>query len=190
MSKYETDEEHHSRIYPVILSEYKPAWPEWYAKEKANIERLVGIENIYRITHFGSTSVPVLTAKPIIDILLEIHESADIGKLITSLSSPYYIYLKEESAPTILTPPLHLMFLKGYLSDGFAKQVFHIHVVRPGNWDERLLFKDYLIAHPEIAAEYASVKRELFEEFEFDSDGYTSAKGAFIKEITEKAKRY
>ena len=184
----ETDEERRARIYPVILSEYNPAWSEWYAEEKANLERLIGIENISRISHFGSTSVPGLTAKPTIDILLEISEAVDIDKLITSLSSPYYIYLKEESAPSILTPPLHLAFLKGYLSDGFAEKVYHIHVVRPGDWNERLLFKDYLIAHPETATEYASLKRELFEKFEFDRDGYTAAKGAFIKEITDKAK--
>ena len=187
MSKYKTDEERRARIYPVILSEYNPAWPEWYAEEKANLERLVEIENIARISHFGSTAVPGLTAKPTIDILLEISEAADIDKLITSLS-PYYIYLKEESAPTVLTPPLHLMFLKGYLSDGFAEKVYHIHVVRAGDWDERLLFKDYLIAHPEIATEYASLKRALFEKFEFDRDGYTAAKGVFIKQITDKAK--
>lgn len=71
MSKYETDEERRARIYPVILSEYNPAWPEWYAEEKTNLERLVGIENIARISHFGSTFVPGLTAKPTIDILLE-----------------------------------------------------------------------------------------------------------------------
>ncbi len=188
MSKYETDEERRARIYPIILSEYNPAWPEWYAEEKTNLERLVGIDNIARISHFGSTSVPGLTAKPTIDILLEISEAADINKLITSLSSPDYIYLKEESAPSILTPPLHLMFLKGYLSDGFAERVYHIHVVRPGDWDERLLFRDYLIAHPEAAAEYAALKQKLFENFEHDRDGYSSAKGAFIKEITDKAK--
>ncbi len=186
--KAETDEERRARIYPVILSEYNPVWPEWYAEEKANVERLVEIENIARISHIGSTAVPGLTAKPTIDILLEISEAADIDKLITSLSSLYYIYLKEESAPTILTPPLHLMFLKGYLSDGFAEKVYHIHVVRHGDWDERLLFRDYLIAHPEAAAEYAALKQKLFENFEHDRDGYTAAKGAFIKEITDKVK--
>ena len=143
MSKYETVEERRAKIYPVILSEYNPEWAKWYAEEKANLEHLIGTENITRISHFGSTSVPGLTAKPTIDILLEINEAADIEKLITALFSPSYIYLKEESAPTILTSPLHLMFLKGYLSDGFAEKVYHIHVVRPGDWDERLLFKDY-----------------------------------------------
>lgn len=181
-------ERRHAKLYPVVLSDYNPEWPMWYAEEKANLEKLVGTENIARISHFGSTSVPGLAAKPTIDILLEIYETAEIDTLITSLSSPCYIYLKEESEPTISTPPLHLMFLKGYLSDGFAERVYHIHVVRPDDWDERLLFKDYLINHPETAAEYHALKRDLFEKFEFDRDGYTAAKGAFIKAITDKAK--
>ena len=153
---------------------------------KANLERLIGAENIARISHFGSTSVPGLTAKPTVDILLEINESIDIDKLIAALSSPEYICLKE-AALTMPTPPPHLMFLKGYLPDGFAEKVYHIHVRYPGDWDE-LYFRDYLIAHPEIAAEYAALKRKLFKDYEHDRDGYTEAKGEFIKEITKKAR--
>ncbi len=54
-------------------------------------------------------------------------------------------------------------------------------------WDE-LYFRDYLIAHPEAAAEYAELKRSLFKDFEHNRDGYTEAKGAFIRTVTEKAK--
>ena len=91
----ETDEERHARIYPVILNEYNPAWPEWFAEEEANLVRLVGAENIARISHYGSTSVPGLLAKPTVDILLEITEIADIENLIAALSSPDYICLRE-----------------------------------------------------------------------------------------------
>lgn len=91
-------------------------------------------------------------------------------------------------------PPPHLMFLKGYTPTGFAEKVYHIHVrYQPqevscgGDWDE-LYFRDYLVAHPEIAEEYAALKRRLFKEFEFNRDGYTDAKSAFIKEVTRKAK--
>jgi GrpB-like predicted nucleotidyltransferase (UPF0157 family) len=85
------------------------------------------------------------------------------------------------------TPPPHLMFLKGYLSNGFADKVYHIHVRYPGDWDE-LQFRDYLIAHPEAAAEYADLKRSLFKNFEHDRDGYTGAKGDFVKGIMKKAR--
>ena len=181
----ETDEERQSRIYPILLSEYNPAWPEWFAEEKANLEQRIGAKSIARISHFGSTAVPGLVAKPTVDILLEVQEDADLDKLIDTLSSTDYIYLQQESAPTIATPPLHLMFLKGYLPDGYAEKVYHIHVVRPGDWDEKLCFRDYLIAHPEAAAEYAALKRSLFQRYEHDHNGYTEAKTEFIKNMTK-----
>jgi GrpB-like predicted nucleotidyltransferase (UPF0157 family) len=184
---YETDEERQSRIYPVILSEYNPAWPVWYAEEKANLERLIGTDNIVRILHIGSTAAPGLTAKPTVDIILEIDVTADLDKLTAALSPPEYICLRG-SGLTIPTPPPHMMFIKGYLPDGFDEKVYHIHVRYPNDSDTRdkLLFRDYLIAHPESAAEYAELKRMLFKDYEHNRDGYTEAKGAFIKEILER----
>ncbi len=187
MGKYETAEERRSKIYPVILSEYNPEWPKWYVEEKANLEHLIGMESIARISHYGSTSVPGLLAKPTVDVLLEIKEDTDINKLITALSSPEYIYLNE-STLTLPTPPPHLIFLKGYLPDGFAEKVYHIHVRYLGDPDE-LYFRDYLIAHPETAAEYAALKAKLHKGFEHDRDGYTKAKTVFIREVTEKARK-
>lgn len=181
----ETDKERQARIYPIILSEYNPAWPEWYAEEKTNLERLIGAEYIARISHFGSTSVPGLMAKPTVDILFEIKEGTDISKLIESLSSSEYICL---NPPDMSTSPPHLMFLKGYTPTGFAEKVYHIHVRYPGDWDE-LYFRNYLIAHPETADEYAALKVKLHKGFEHDRDGYTKAKTAFIREVMEKARK-
>lgn len=181
---FETDEERQSKIYPIILSEYNPAWAEWFMEEKTNLERLIGVENIARISHFGSTSVPGLAAKPTVDILLEISESTNADNLITALSSPEYICL---NPPDVPTAPPHLMFLKGYLPDGFAEKVYHIHVRYLGDPDE-FYFRDYLIAHAEVAAEYAELKRRLFQDYERDRGGYTEAKTNFIRSITRKAK--
>ncbi len=183
----EADKERQARIYPIILSEYNPEWPEWFAEEKIKLERKIGVENISRISHYGSTSVPGLMAKPTVDILLEIKESTDIDKLIATLPPPEYICLNEDGL-TMPTPPPHLMFLKGYLSDGFAEKVYHIHVRYPGDWDE-LYFRDYLIAHPETAAEYAKLKAKLHKDFEYNRDAYTGAKTAFIRTVTEKARK-
>ena len=181
----ETDKERQARIYPIILSEYNPAWPEWYAEEKTNLERLIGTESIARIRHYGSTSVPGLMAKPTVDILLEITEDTNVNKLIDVLSSPGYTCLNPPDMPT---PPPHLMFLKGYLSDGFAEKVYHIHVSYLGDPDE-LYFRNFLIEHPETALEYAALKTRLYKCFEHDRDGYTDAKTAFIREVTEKARK-
>ena len=181
----ETDKERRARIYPVVLSEYNPTWAEWYTEEKANLERLIGVENIVRINHYGSTAVPGLTAKPTVDILLEITETVEIEELIDSISNDYICLRKEGNS---ISEHDRVMFLKGYLSDGFADKVFHIHVRNLGDWDE-LYFRNYLIAHPEVAAEYASLKRKLFKDYEHDRDGYTAAKGQFIKEITDRARK-
>ena len=174
-----------ARIYPVILSEYDPEWPEWFAEEKVNLGKLIGKENISRICHYGSTSIPGITAKPTVDILLEIKKSVDIEKIKAALPSSEYICLCADGL-TMPTPPPHLMFLKGYLPDGFAKKVFHIHVRYPGDHDE-LLFRDYLIAHPNAGAEYAALKFSLLQKYKHDRDGYTAAKTEFIRNITEKA---
>ncbi len=182
--KKDTDQERQARIYPIILCEYNPAWPQWFTAEKENLEWLIGSENIVRINHYGSTSVPGLTAKPTIDILLEIKESFDIEKLIALMLKEYICLRRQGNS---LSEHDQIMILKGYLPDGFAEKVFHIHVRYPGDWDE-LRFRDYLIAHPETAAEYAGLKRSLFEKYEHDRDGYTAAKTEFIRAVTEKAK--
>ena len=181
----ETEEERHARLYPIILRDYNPAWPRWFEEERANLERIVGARDIVHIYHYGSTSVPGLLAKPTVDILLELREDTDINGLITAMP-PEYICLYGADL-TIPTPPPHLMIIKGYTDTGFAEKVYHIHAVYPGEHDE-LRFRDYLIAHPEAAAAYADLKRGLFQEYEHDRDGYTEAKGAFVRSIVEKAK--
>lgn len=80
-----------------------------------------------------------------------------------------------------------MMFMKGYTSQGFKGQVFHVHVRYIGDWDE-LYFRDYLMVHPEIADEYGQLKIELQKKYEHDRDGHTNAKTDFIKRITELAR--
>ena len=100
----ETDEERQARIYPIILSEYNPAWLDWFVEEEAILTRLIGVDNIYRISHIGSTAIPGLTAKPTVDIILEVNETTDLDKLTAALSSPKYICLSGAGL-TMPTPP-------------------------------------------------------------------------------------
>jgi len=180
----ETKEEGRARIYPIILCEYNPAWKHWYAEEKERLIGLIGKDNIVRIEHIGSTSVPGMTAKPTVDILLEISESIDAGSLISVLPEDEYICLRQQTVPS----PDLVLIMKGYTETGFSDRVFHIHVRNPGDWEE-LYFRDHLIAHPDIASEYTKLKLRLLKEYEHDRDGYTAAKGAFIKEQTAKARK-
>ena len=172
----------------IILSEYNPAWPDWFVEEEAILTRLIGVDNIYCISHIGSMAIPGLAAKPIVDIILEVNETTDLDKLTAALSSPEYICLSGAGL-TMPTPPPHMTFIKVYLHDSFDEKVCHIHVRYPNDNDtqEKLLFRDYLIAHPEAATEYAKFKRRLFKYYEHNRDSYTKAKDAFIKEIIGKA---
>ena len=177
-----TDEQR-AKLFPIILAEYNPEWPQWYFEEKERLVSLIGAENISRIRHIGSTSVPGLVAKPTVDILLETTEKANIDELVASLPCDEYICLHQQTIPTFDL----VLILKGYTSTGFAKRVYHIHVRQPGDWDE-ILFRDYLHAHPNVADAYAILKRELKDLFEHDRDAYTNAKGEFIKNVIKQAR--
>lgn len=179
----EMADEERAKLFPIILNDYIPAWPQWYAEEKERLIQLIGAGNIVRVNHIGSTAVPGLTAKPTVDILLEIAENTDVEKLIASLPDDEYVCLRQQTNSTLDL----IMFLKGYTCAGFAEKVYHIHVRYPGDWDEPH-FRDYLIAHPEAADAYAALKRDLKERFEHDRDGYTNAKGEFIKAVTKRAR--
>ena len=172
-----------AELFPIILCEYNPNWPLWYAEEKERLIRLIGNDSVVRISHIGSTAVPGLTAKPTIDILLEIAKSANLEKLIVSVPDDEYICLRDQTIPTNDLA----LFLKGYNVSGFAERVFHIHVRYPGDWDE-VHFRDYLLAHPEAAETYGKLKRELKDKHEHDRDGYTDAKGEFIEAVTKRAR--
>ncbi len=179
----EMSREELGKLFPIIISKPNPIWHDLYLSEKTNIEQIIGLNNIVRINHFGSTSVPNLYAKPTIDILLEIQNYTDTKKLISFLKCIGYMY-----SPQPNNPPPHMMFMKGYTEDGFRGQAYHLHVRYSGDWNE-LYFRDYLILHPEIAEEYGKLKLKLKEFYEFDRDGYTDAKSFFIRRITKQAKK-
>jgi GrpB-like predicted nucleotidyltransferase (UPF0157 family) len=176
-----TDEERY-KLFPVILSEYKPAWKRKYIKEKGVIEQAIGLHNITRINHIGSTAVPGLIAKPTIDILVEIKGDTDDAELIANMQQAGYRYL-----PQPKNPPPHMMFVKGYTEEGFKGQAVHVHIRYQGDWDE-LYFRDYLLTHPETAKEYGKLKMELKSKYEYNRDIYTDAKTDFIKRVCRLAR--
>lgn len=170
------------RLFPIIISEPDPEWKSRFLDEKKLLENTIGIENLERISHIGSTSVPGLFAKPTIDILVEIRENADIEKLIVNVKAAGYHFSRQDD-----NPPPHMMFMKGYTPEGFKGQAFHVHVRYGGDWNE-LYFRDYLQKHPDTAAEYGKLKLLLKEKYEFDRDGYTDAKSGFVDRITSLAR--
>jgi GrpB-like predicted nucleotidyltransferase (UPF0157 family) len=170
------------RLFPIVLSEYDPSWPEKFAYERQLIERVLGHDTILRCSHIGSTAVPGLVAKPTIDILLEVREDADPDELLRRFADMGYRY-----SPQPKNPAPHMMFMKGYTPRGFAGQAYHVHVRYSGDWDEPR-FRDFLIRHPETAGRYVTLKRRLKDAFEFDRDAYTRGKTGFIETVMQAAR--
>jgi GrpB-like predicted nucleotidyltransferase (UPF0157 family) len=168
------------QLFPIQLSEHKPEWAVWYAEEKNRLFSVLG-ERIARIDHIGSTYVAGLTAKPIVDILLQIKADADISNAKELLATDGWLLMAENSNYG------ELDFNKGYTPEGFADKVYHLHVRREGDWDE-LLFRDYLTGHPAAAEEYAKLKQELLLQYEHNRDAYTEAKTEFIKSCVTEAR--
>lgn len=167
------------QLFPIILTEHRDEWRMWYEEEAARLrEGFEGAQGVV-LHHIGSTSIPGIWAKPIVDILAEIPENADMGAVKASICGLGYICMWEGEN--------QMSFNRGYTEEGFAEKVFHLHLRRLGDCDE-IYFRDYLIAHPKIAAEYEKLKLSLWKPYEHNRDGYTDAKTEFVKRYTKIAK--
>jgi GrpB-like predicted nucleotidyltransferase (UPF0157 family) len=173
LNKMTTDEL--GRLFPIIIVDYNPDWPELASIESENILEAVGKDVIINIEHIGSTAVPGLCAKPTIDFLIEISETTNCDLLIKQLQRIDYQFIPKHE-----NPPPHMMFAKGYSESGITGQTFHIHVRYPGDWDE-LIFRDYLKKNQPVLDDYARLKRELADKFRNDREKYTDSKAIFIK---------
>jgi GrpB-like predicted nucleotidyltransferase (UPF0157 family) len=171
------------KLFPIIISEPDSNWISLFHKEESRIQKILGKENIIRIEHIGSTSVPDLIAKPTIDILIEVPEDVNKDLIIEKFITLGYHYI-----PKPENPAPHMMFVKGYTMKGFKGQAYHIHVRHSGDWDE-LYFRDYLKAHPAIAREYGELKVKLLKDYRNDRDGYTDKKSDFINRMTKIARK-
>lgn len=166
------------QLFPIILDEHKECWHKWYYEEEALLHSL--IPQAVRISHVGSTAVCGIWAKPIVDILVELPKEDNMTDVSSLLVVNGYICMSREEDRISLN--------KGYTEEGFAERVFHLHLRYAGDNDE-LYFRDYLMGHPDVAAEYEKLKLDLWKKFEHDRDGYTEAKTEFIKLHTAVAKQ-
>ena len=175
------------RLFPIQIVKANPEWPTIFECEKSILLNILGSDISLRIEHFGSTAVPNLAAKPTIDILVEIPDNDYVKKDIIEImdANGFHSILRTDS------PPPYSMFVKGYTLEGFSGQCFHVHMAptnHSGLWD-RIYFRDYLIANPDVAKEYEELKKTLAIKHQFNREDYTEAKKEFVATVTEKAKR-
>ena len=172
----------------VAIVPYDPAWPRMFEDEKRHLLGCLPRELIRRIEHYGSTSVPGLAAKPVVDMLVEVTDlNATRERIAPVLESQGYDYFWRPTHGDD-GPPFYAYFIKRNAVTGV--RTHHIHMVEGHfpHWDS-LLFRDYLIEHPQIAAEYEGLKRRLASEFTHDRVAYTKGKREFIDRLTALAKR-
>ena len=186
----ETLEEKIARVVQeeVYLVPYDPRWPELFEQERLHLLSCLPSNLIRRIEHFGSTAIPGMTAKPVIDMLVEVSSLEETKKhIVPVLEALGYDYFWRPVRGDN-TPPFYAWFIK---RDTNGKRTHHIHMVEAhfDLWDN-LLFRDYLIAYPDVAGEYGELKLKLAAMHRNDRVAYTEAKAAFILDVTEKAKRY
>jgi GrpB-like predicted nucleotidyltransferase (UPF0157 family) len=173
---------------PVEVVDYDPG-PAAFDRERQHLLSCLPSDLVVRIEHFGSTAVPGLAAKPVIDVLVEVTDLATVREHVVSLlESQGYEYFWR---PTFGDDgePFYAWFIKRDPASG--KRTHHIHMVErtfASHWD-RLLFRDYLIAHPDVAAQYGLLKREIATAPSTDRVRYTAAKGDFIQRFTDIARR-
>jgi GrpB-like predicted nucleotidyltransferase (UPF0157 family) len=165
----------------VRIVPYDPAWPARFAEEEERIYAALG-GLVFAVRHIGSTAVPGLPAKPIIDILAGLPALENVPAAVPRLESLGYEYLGEYGIPErhyFRRPP-----------GPAATRLFHVHMVQVGSpfWADHLLFRNYLRRHPEEAARYAALKQDLAARHGKDRDAYTADKTDFVQGTLERAR--
>lgn len=162
-------------LFPIIVTSHNPAWRVWADEEISLLMQILSAHSPV-INHIGSTAIPDIKAKPIIDILVEVADSSSWSEIKETLTRRGYICMAESVD--------RMSFNKGYTPEGYAARVFHVHIHHIGDNDE-IRFRDYLTEHKDLAKEYEALKLSLLPRFIHDRDGYTEAKTGFVRHVME-----
>ena len=168
----------------VEIVGYDPRWPDLFAAEANLLRNVLPSDAFIAIEHVGSTAIPGVAAKPIIDIFVAVPSIADAKRtLIEPIKAIGYVYWEDNPIPE------RMFFVKGMPPFG-ARRTHHVHLCEPSSehWSRPLLFRDYLRQHPDQARAYVELKHDLAERFRDDREGYTAAKEAFVLDIVVKAR--
>jgi GrpB-like predicted nucleotidyltransferase (UPF0157 family) len=164
----------------IPIADYRPDWPAHFRAESAAIRQCTG-DLLVELEHIGSTAVPGLAAKPIIDMMAAVRD-LDHASTVAASVAPLGYTLTE-------TGMRHRHFLVRPGTEP-ASPGFHLHVVELSTWPERneRLLRDALLQDATLVAEYASLKRTLALEHSDDMEAYTKAKTAFIQSAIDRAR--
>lgn len=156
----------------VRLLEYDARWPDLFSAERRRIVQQCGTLPL-ALEHIGSTSIPGMCAKPVLDMLGGRPSDSAIADYIAALERAGYVHRGERGVPG------REFFRRG------DPRAYHVHLVEHGGrlWTEYLDFRNYLRAHPDAARRYAQAKRELAARFPHDRESYITAKSEYVEDI-------
>lgn len=162
---------------PVEIVEYDRGWAVAFAVLGAAFRDALGAAAV-RIDHIGSTAVPGLAAKPVIDVQVSVRSLEPVDPFRDPLERLGFVYRADNPERT-----------KRYFREPPGQRRTHVHVRQLGSFSQQvpLLFRDYLRSHPSAAAEYADTKRRTADLFRHDRQGYVEAKDAFVWKLIRDA---
>ncbi|MDO3412475.1 GrpB family protein [Saccharibacillus sp. CPCC 101409] len=163
----------------VHIEAYNPDWRAKGERETKRLAELLRPYGVREIEHMGSTSVPGLSAKPIIDLMARIPDYGELDSVIEALSAEDWHYVPPE-----LDGNEWRRFFVKVKSD---KRQCHLHLMREDeeHWDRQIAFRDKLRRNPELAGAYDRLKQELAERYQSDREAYTRAKSEFVQNVLE-----
>ena len=166
----------------LVVAPADPAWPARFDEEAARLAALLPDDLVTRIDHVGSTAVPGLDAKPIIDVQVSVRTMTPVEAYVGPLTAGGYRHVLDPWSDD------HEFFSRDG-DDG--NRAVNLHVCADGSdWERKhLAFRDHLRAHPEDAAAYADLKRDLAAHHGVDRAGYTEDKTDFVERVTSIALR-
>lgn len=163
---------------PVEIVEYDLAWPQLFEQERHAIAGALASWLVGPVEHIGSTAIPGLAAKPVIDIMAGVQSLDASRPAIDAAAALGYCYF-----------PYRTQSEHWFCKPSPAFRTHHLHLMPLGSeqWRRAIAFRDYVRHHPAAAADYETLKRRLAREFHFDREAYTQAKHPFIERITDLA---
>lgn len=164
------------KLFPIELVDHDPSWEVQFNNEKNRLIKCFKEHKPIRIEHIGSTAIPHIKAKAIVDILIET-KAEDFQRFKEIINDCDYILMSQSDD--------RISFNKGYTEQGYADQVFHLHLRKENDHDE-IYFKNHLIKHKEDAKAYEILKIELSKQYRTNRDEYTKQKTECVKRFTQK----
>jgi len=159
---------------PIEIVDYDTSWPESFRVEQRALEAVLKPWLAGPIEHVGSTAIPGMPAKPVIDIMAGVADLENSRPAIEAVGKLGYVYF-----------PYRTDIMHWFCKPSAAFRTHHLHLVPVGSarWIDCLAFRDAIRNDPQLAEEYAALKIRLAQEFKFDREAYTEGKTPFIGRV-------